>query len=348
MNLFFLEFRDPLFGVIIFFALIFVVAFFSYWFNKYKKREEFENLDSFIKGLNAPITKDELTKHIIDCTLTQKMWLLLAETYTKKGDFEKSIEIYTQLLSSNDKQNYHEVLFLLGKTFYMAGFLQRAKETFLEILKIHPRATQALNYLLLVYEKTKDYNSAMQILEPLEELEIDTKTLKAYLETLLSLNDTKMTSTQKSQKLLEIYKNTNHMSYLVFEYLFRVDAPLAWKNIDLSNLQAIVDILWRCKKEELDLSVVMQSAYLRELYSAKGYIDASIKSSIFELDILINLPPYSSATLGFEYVCSNCQSSSLFTFTRCPSCNAIDTQTIDLKLTKDYNKAFNEESNSFL
>lgn len=348
MNLFFLEFRDPLFGVIIFFALIFVIAFFSYWFNKYKKREELENLDSFVKGLNAPITKDELTKHIIDCTLTQKMWLLLAETYTKKGDFEKSIEIYTQLLSNKEKQNYHEILFLLGKTFYMAGFLQRAKETFLEILKIHPRATQALNYLLLVFEKTKDYSSAMQILEPLEELEIDTKTLKAYLEVLFTLNDTKLASTQKSQKLLEIYKNSNHMGYLIFEYLFRVDAPLAWKNIDLSNLQLISDILWRCKKEELDLSVVMQSAYLRELYSAKGYIDAAVKSSIFELDILINLPPYSSATLGFEYVCSNCHNLSLFSFARCPSCNAIDTQTIDLKLTKDYNKAFNEESSSFL
>ncbi|MCK4974214.1 MAG: tetratricopeptide repeat protein, partial [Sulfurimonas sp.] len=188
MNTFFIEFRDPLFGIIIFFVLIFVITFFSYWLNRFKKKEDHRHLDRFLRQFNTLPSQNELKVLITKGELSEKSWLLLAHSYTKNGNFEKSIEIYNELLKVGNKANYRDTLFLLGKTYFKAGFLERARQIFLEILKNNPRTPQALNYLLLVYEHMKDYSSALDVLEPLEELKKDIKTDSAYLKSMLLLN----------------------------------------------------------------------------------------------------------------------------------------------------------------
>ena len=50
MNTFFIEFRDPLFSVIIFFAIIFIITFFSYWWGRYRRKEDSRHLDKFFAG----------------------------------------------------------------------------------------------------------------------------------------------------------------------------------------------------------------------------------------------------------------------------------------------------------
>jgi hypothetical protein len=91
----------------------------------------------------------------------------------------------------------------------------------------------------------------------------------------------------------------------------------------------------------------MQNGYLRELYTAKGYIKEATKSSVFELDVLINLDSKANATLGFEYICNSCKVVFPFAFHRCSSCHAIDTSRAELSIVKDYHKDFSEENNSF-
>lgn len=66
--------------------------------------------------------------------LSEKSWLLLANAYTKNGNYEKSIEIYSELLKVGDKANYRDTMFLLGKSYFKAGFLE-IKTDLLEILK---------------------------------------------------------------------------------------------------------------------------------------------------------------------------------------------------------------------
>jgi len=347
MHTFFIEYRDPLFSVIIFFTLIFVIAFFSYWFGRYKKREDSKYLDKFLQGFRLLPSHDELKILISSGELSEKSWLLLAQSYFKNGDYEKSIEIYNELLKVGTKSHSRDTMFLLGRTYFKAGFLERARKIFLEILKNNPRTPQALSYLLLVYEYMRNYKAALEVLEPLDALQKETMNDAAYLQSLMLINEGETSSVEKANALLEIYKSTNILTYMVFEYLFRVDAKLAWKNFDTSKSEQLSELLWRLDAKKLDLDIIAQNGYLRELFTARGDVKLASKSLVFEFDILIKLEGKSNVTLAFEYVCDSCKQTSPFVFNRCTSCHSIDTARVELSLTKDYYRNLVEENNSF-
>jgi tetratricopeptide (TPR) repeat protein len=347
MNTFFIEYRDPLFSVIIFFVLIFVIAVFSYWLGRYKKKEDSKYLDKFLQGFRSLPSHDELKVLISSGELSEKSWLLLAQSYFKNGDYEKSIEIYNELLSIGGKSNARDTMFLLGRTYFKAGFLERARKIFLEILKNNPRTPQALNYLLLVYEYMRDYKSAIEVLEPLGELQKETVNDAAYLQSLMLINDESKSGIEKAESLLKIYKETNILSYMVFEYLFRINSKLAWKNFDSSKSEQLSELLWQLDTKKLDLDIIAQNGYLRELYTARGDVKLASKSSVFEFDMLIKLEGKSNATLAFEYICDSCKQTHPFIFNRCSSCHSIDTARVEMSLTKDYYRNLVEENNSF-
>ena len=122
MNTFFIEFRDPLFSIIIFFVIIFMITFFSYWWSRYKRREDSKYLDNFLKQFRTLPSKDELKVLISSGELSEKSWLLLAHSYSKNGDYEKCIEIYNEILSMGSSENKRETMFLLGKTYLKQVF----------------------------------------------------------------------------------------------------------------------------------------------------------------------------------------------------------------------------------
>lgn len=347
MNTFFIEFRDPLFSIIVFFAIIFMITFFSYWWSRYKRREDSKYLDKFLKQFRALPSKDELKVLISSGDLSEKSWLLLAHSYSKNGDYEKSIEIYNEILSVGSGENKRETMFLLGKTYFKAGFLERSKQVFLSILKTNPRTPQALNYLLLVYEYMRDYKAALEVLEPLDELNKDIALDSVYLKTMALLNCTERTAEEKAHELLKTYKETHQLAYIVFEYLFRVDPKLAWENFDSSKSELLSDILWGVELKDLNLDIISQNGYLRELYTARGDVNLVQSSSVFEFDVLIKLGGKANATLSFEYICDDCKVVYPFVFNRCSSCHAIDTARVEWSLSKDYHKDFSEENNSF-
>ncbi|WP_457750109.1 tetratricopeptide repeat protein [Sulfurimonas sp.] len=347
MNTFFIEFRDPLFSIIIFFTIIFIITFFSYWWGRYKRKEDSKHLNRFLKQFRTLPSHDELKVLISSGGLSEKSWLLLANSYYKNGDYEKSIEIYNEILNTGNKKNIRETMFLLGKTYFKAGFLERSKQVFLEILKKYPRTPEALHYLLLVYEYMKDYKSALEVLEPLDELNEEIMLESAYLEALVCLESQNLTKEEKARKLLEIYKNSNHLALLVFDYLFKTNPKFAWENLDISKSELLSELLWRCDSKDLNLDIITNNAYLRELYTARGDVQLSNDSSIFELDVLIKLAGKAKATLSFEYVCDSCRGTYPFAFNRCSSCHAIDSARVEYSLSKDYSKEFSEENNSF-
>lgn len=346
MNTFFIEFRDPLFSIIVFFAVIFMITFFSYWWSRYKHKEDSKYLDRFLKQFNTLPSKEELSLLISGSELSEKSWLLLAKSYSKNGDYEKSIEIYNEMLkvgSSNTK----ETMFLLGKTYFKAGFLERSKQIFLEILKVNPRTPQALHYLLLVYEYMRDYKSALEVLEPLDELGENVIKEQVYLETLSLLCQNELSNEEKTKRLIELYRESHELTYLIFEYVFRVSPALAWENFDNSKSELLCDIFWHLEAKELNLDIISKNGFLRELYSARGDIALAKASTVFEFDVLIKLEKKANATLAFEYICDNCKSVYPFVFHRCSSCHAIATAKVEWTLNRDYHQDFNEENNSF-
>ncbi|MBD3823151.1 MAG: tetratricopeptide repeat protein [Epsilonproteobacteria bacterium] len=347
MSAFYLEFRDPLFSIIIFFVLLFVISFFSYWWGRYKKREDHRHLDRFLSQFRSLPSKSELQTLISKGEISEKSWLLLARAYFKNGDYEKSIEIYNELLRIVDESHRRDILFLLGKTYFRAGFLQRAKELFLEILKYNPRTPQALNYLLLVYEYMRDYKSALEVLEPLDEMQKEVERDSIYLHLLALLSDSSKSEQEKARLLVLIYKKDAKFAHMIYEYLFRVDPRLAWENLDTSICERIVDILWSVEKKDLDLDIISQNGYLRELYTAQGCVSLAKSSTTFEFDVLIALQGRANATLTFEYICESCKQSYPFAFNRCTHCHSLDSMQVTLGLTKHYYRNFCEENNSF-
>jgi len=347
MNSFFIEFRDPLFGIIVFFVLVFVITFFSYWWGRYKSKEDSRHLDKFLRSFRALPSQDELKVLISSGELSEKSWLLLAHSYFKNGDYEKSIEIYNELLSISTVSNSRDTMFLLGRTYFKAGFLERSKQIFLEILKNNPRTPQALHYLLLVYEYLRDYKSALDVLEPLDELNKDIQSDAIYLKSLSILNDVERDERSKVDALLKLYHENHQLDHMIFEYIFRVNPQLAWQNFDVSKSELLTDILWHLDKKDLNFDIISKNGYLRELYSARGSACEAKSSSVFEFDVLINLNKKANATLNFEYICDNCKQAYPFAFSRCGSCHTIDRQIVEFSLTKDYHRDFSLENNSF-
>jgi pentatricopeptide repeat protein len=347
MDIFFIEYRDPLFSVIVFFVIIFIITFFSYWWGSYKRKEDYKHLNKFLRQFRSLPSENEIKVLVANGGLSDKLWFLLANSYSKSGDYEKAIEIYNEMLQKGERANSKEILFLLGKTYFKAGFLERSKQIFLEILKYNPRTPQALHYLLLVYEYMRDYKSALEVLEPLDELDEDVVLESSYLQALILINDTKIDREEQKKRLLAIYKQKHTLTYMIFEYLFRVDKEFAWNHYDTSHSEILTDIFWNLDLKDLNLDIISKNSYLRELYTAKGYLNLAEESSVFEFDILIKLQAKANATLSFEYVCESCKGVYPFAFHRCSVCHEIDTQRLEWSLTRDYIKDFSEENNSF-
>jgi len=334
----FIEYKDPLFGIILFFALIFIIAFFSYWWGRYRTKEDEKSLDKFVKKFHALPTEKELENLLKASALTSKSLLMLASTYIQRGDYEKSIEIYMAILDkklSTDERK--ETMILLGQVYLKAGFLERSKELFLEILSHHPRTPTALQFLLIIYEKTREFDKAKEVLEPLDEMDLEVSKDAMYLRIVSMQNDKQLHTHERITKILSWYKENNQLGYMIFEYLFKQAPQIAWEHLDQSLCERISDILWNLDEKDLDLAIISSNAYLRELYSAKGRVALATSSSIFELEVLINLQKanYDQAGLQFEYLCDSCKQVFPFSFNRCPNCLGIDTLRSEMLLTKE-------------
>ncbi len=339
MNNLYIETRDPLFGIIVFFALIFVITFFSYWWGRYKARDDSNYLDNFIKDLSTIPSDGEIKTIIYDGNVSNRSWLILAQSYIQQGDYEKAIEIYQSILEvEKDTLQQQSIAILLGQAYFKAGFLERSKEVFLKILKHAPRTPNALYALILVYDRLKEYNKALDVLEPLHELDEDIVQEKRYLEcaSLLQRND--ITDQEKSRQLLNIYTQSGALSYMIFEHLFHKDAALAWEHLNPNDFVRLSDILWQLPHESLPMERLSGNAYLRELFSAKGTVELADSSTVFELDILIKLhrSQQGGASLQFEYLCHKCKHVFPFTFHRCPHCHCIDSVSPQMLLRKDH------------
>ncbi len=348
MGSFFIEFRDPLFSIIVLFAILFAISFFSYWWGRYRAKDDYRYLNKFLRRFHTLPTQQELKELVHKSDLSPKAWLLLAESYRKNGDYEKAIDIYSELLQlENIELNRRDVMFLLGKTYFKAGFLGRSRDVFLEILRRNPRTPQALHYLLLVYEYMRDYNAAAEVLEPLDALNEDVSKEALYLRILALLQAPDIDETLKKQELLFLYKEHKRLHRMVLEYLFRVDPQTAWEETKNDVYPQIADILWQLRKEDISKRHIATSSFLQELYTAKGYIEDAKSSDVFELNILINLPKEVGADLAFEYVCGECKVTYPFSFNRCGSCHAIDTVTLEYNLVEKTKERY-EAGNSFL
>ncbi len=198
---------------------------------------------------------------------------------------------------------------------------------------------QALTYLLITYEKLKEYDNAYEVIESLDELKVNVTREKLYINALQIINDPILSFEKKSNQLMELFKSNNLIERVVIQYLLQFNKTLFWKNIELFNPSKSIDLLWYLSFEDVDFDAIPKDTLLLELYSAKGYINEKKLSSIFELNILIMLQKdktNTQADLNFEFICEKCKQVHPIYDSRCPHCHSILTFKIEPEITRSF------------
>lgn len=339
-----LEYRDPLFGLIILVALIFLISFFTYSFGVYKERQARKDYRKLSRRFELGKLEEDDYVHLYKTyNLPFDSILLLASSFLHKGNYNKAISVYLTLLEHvSDRVKKEELLELLGSTYFKGGFLQRSKDIFLRILKFSPRNKIALKYLLIIYEKLKEFKKAKEVTECLEELDDDMSKDKVYLDALIILNDPIYSYEKRAELLYEIYKENPHIQRIFAQFLIQFNKDFFWEIVEEFDAQNFMDLMWYLNFDDINFDKVQKNSFLVELYNAKGYLDNQSHSKDFVFDILIALNKHehkTNATLDFEFICSSCKHVHPMYDTRCPHCHNILTFNVKHNLAKGFDEA---------
>ncbi len=342
MDIFSIDYRDPIYGVILLVAIVVIVSFFSYSWGFFKTKEEESSVNKFLKKFHQYDGFSEYKEVIQKKQLPIESSVLMALTFEKGGEYQKAIEIYQAILQgSKDKIVKKDILTLLGKTYYKAGFLERSREILLTALKIYPRNEEALTYLIVIYDNLRMYGKAIEVLNTLEQFKIDVKEKKLYFQILSVLNDKSLKEEKKIQKLTDIGLENKIVQRKLYEFLKSNNLPLKYELLHDFDFYNIIDLIWETRYDRIDERLIESNSLLSEIYSAKGDLKLAEKSNHFVLNILIKLALANdkSADISFDYTCSNCKNTFPLYFYRCPQCQNIGSTLISTKLTKrEYEK----------
>ncbi len=353
-----LPYTDPLFGILIFIAIVASVALLDYWRNRYKEKQKDKSLKNLAKSYEFVGLTEGVEEFLALCQNPIPTLQFIANAYMQSGNTQEAIKIYLSILE-NLKHSHAEarieILQDLGKAYFNAGFLQRAKGIFLEILKNYPRNPQVLSYLLRTYESLSEYKNAIDALECIEEI-YDCASLpqdfhqdstqehffhtlslnKAYLYTLLLINQHNTSLVSKIQRLNEIKDKEPRLEKMILQYFKSVSFSLFWERVQESeNIAKYVDILWGFERKNVPLEQITNKQIL-DVYRAKGWILDSKVCDIFELENMRILNQYSNlkVTLGFEYRCHSCKQIFPFENARCSSCGELLNSDVIYKVQK--------------
>lgn len=317
---------DPLFSILLIIVLGLIIAVATYGWGVYKQQKEEGNLlkflDKFDSSECALDTQDmPYEEHLL------KPLSLLAKAFDNTGEYHKSISIYLYLIKNmKDDLAKIELLERLGSTYLHAGFLERARSIYIDILRKRPRNKTVLYELSVVYEMMQEYGKAKEVIEPLEYLNKETHDLRIFLD-FSEIIHNKQTDTQKKTLLLQQSLKKEPKLYREVIYnLFKLDTKAAWESVDPSHIHEILDILWFLPQSQVDFERVREHQQLSTLYYAKGYTQTlPDKSGIFALDMLASAKKQSfeEADLRFSYLCKKCKQSFPISFSRCPNCMEI-------------------------
>jgi len=320
-----LDYRDPAVGVIAIFLLIFVASSITYTVSIYNERKSRQEYRKLLKRFELGTLKEDDYIHLYTTyNLPFDSIILLASSFLHKGQQNKAISVYLALLEHvKEPIKKEELLELLGEAYFKSGMLQRSKDIFLKILKFSPRNKHALHKLLLIFQHLNEFSRADEVLDALEELDEEIEKERVYLQVLKTINDSIMSFEKKSSLLLKKFQVNKKLERLVADFLIKFNKEMFWDNVHLFDAMQIIDLLWYLDFEDIDWDRVNIDIKLTEIYTAKGYIEISKMSDIFELNVLIaikNSTVPSELDLNFEFICKKCKVTHPIYESRCPHC----------------------------
>jgi len=331
-------YKDPLFSILLIVILSLIVAVATYGWGVYKQQKEQGSLLKFLDKFDSA----ECALDTTDMPFEQHMFkplTLLAKAFENSGEYHKSISIYLYLIKhlSND-QGKLELMERLGKTYLHAGFLERSRSIYVEVLRKKPRNVKVLYELGVVYEMMHQYDKAKEVIEPLELLGEDTYNLKKFLELSQITSAKNISIEEKVDKLKKLLEDEPNLYRQVISVLLQLNTQVAWETIDMERIGDILDVFWFLPNSQVDLDIITSNNTLHTLYYAKGYLQKPPKenSGIFTLDMLATARKggFEEGELLFSYLCKKCKQSYPVSFKRCPNCMAINSVKVEEQIAK--------------
>ena len=330
-------YNDPLFSILLIVVISLIIALATYGWGLYRQQKEQGNLLKFLDKFESSECALDTTDMPFEPHMLKPL-TLLAKAFENSGEYHKSINIYLYIIKNiSDDLAKLDLMERLGNTYLHAGFLERARSIYAEILRKRPRNVQVLYELGVVYEMMHQYDKAKEVIEPLEMLGEETHSLTKFLE-LSELSADKTMSTQKKlKKLNKILKKEPKSYRQVVSVMLQLDTRMAWEIIDPERIKEVIDILWFLPNSQLDLDIITANTQLSTLYYAKGYLQKpTVQSGIFSLDMLATAREsgFEQGDLLFSYLCKKCKQSFPVSFKRCPNCMAINSVEVEEKIAK--------------
>lgn len=306
MNFFFVEYRDPIVGLIFLSVLILFIALAHYIWKLFAHRDEEQKLEQFIKKFElASAHKDLLRNEALNFfNLT-----FLAEIFTKSGEFEKATQIYLIALEKARTKDEQEQVFLaLALVYFKAGFLERSREVLLNALKIRPRNKNALKFLKIVYFKLKLFKENLELLDCLFELGEEVALEKEFIRALMieRLGD----EAEKKAELLKLnFKENPPLKRFLFE---KYDLFIE------QECEAICDLLYKNRRVINEKNAqYYEFFYALDLVRAPG--EFNFCNSNLKMFKILKDSGF-KARLDFSYMCLGCKSTMPLFFYHCPIC----------------------------
>lgn len=335
MDFFFVEYRDPMFGLLVLVALVLVVAVLHYAWRTLSSKSQKKGLEGFIKKFDIA---DEHKDLLRASSLSLENLHFLAGIFTKSGEFEKAIQIYLIALEKiKDKDEQEAIFYDLAEVYFRAGFLQRSVEVLLNALNLRPRNEKALKLLKIVYLRLKRYDEVLQSLDALFELGCEVSKEREFINVIalkngaqsgvlgeknLSIDD------KRSQNLALKSENSVNLNS---KDLNSTQSPKNYENNELvkrfllengaeihAEFELVIDLLYKGKR-----AIFLDDNAYFELFCAmkltpkrQNYAFTNPKLKMLEI---LNDNDF-KARLSFSYVCTHCKNQMPLFFYHCPIC----------------------------
>lgn len=127
----------------------------------------------YFKGLNFLLSDqpdkavDTLIKMIDVNTANVETHISMGNFFRHRGELDRAIKIHQTLVSRDeiDERLKAQALYELGRDYALAGFLERAESTFLQLLQSDTYYLQAQTQLFGIYQTTKEWHRAIELAE---------------------------------------------------------------------------------------------------------------------------------------------------------------------------------------
>ncbi|MBT3548492.1 MAG: hypothetical protein HOI56_00380 [Gammaproteobacteria bacterium] len=138
----------------------------------------------YYRGLNYLLNNEEEKAFKIFAALmdvdssTIETHLALGGLYRKRGEFDKAILIHQNLLSrpTLEIELKNQALYELAKDFFSAGLYDRSERIFKNLSEIKSYKNSSLEYLLKIYEVSKDWEKAIELVKSMDSIINNEKT----------------------------------------------------------------------------------------------------------------------------------------------------------------------------